>query len=469
MNILRSTLSENLSLVLDSINEADYIAFDTEFTGLSDGLVRTHQYDSLQDRYLKIKSTIEQFWICQLGLATFKFDAVQDSYIAQVFNIYMHPAQRKLAVSISSMKFLVENEFNMNLLFKDGISCAREGAECWNDKDARFGCFTLSDGNKQIMIEYERQILEFIQSDGKSMNITMPNLYIKKTFFGSHGVSQKFKYLEIKADKTNPLLILLKKGKKVPLYLPKGDTPDSPQAEPSISLIIKTLLSRNVPLIGHYMVLDLAYFYDHFIGPLPNTVEEFRLAILTNFPPIYDTKYIAKTVFGEVKFMKKTSVEDLFAYCKKRKELNNLVKIGLDERIPVAKQAHDAGYDAYMTGYIFLTLFKYAKSPEEMNTALGKVCLQGHYKECIDLNIPVQDDCLFPNVIKLLVPGNVNICEIAKEMSKYADNFIVQESLNAFFVEFYEIDERIEEVVEDINNGQVCRAARYANRILIVQ
>ena len=61
MNIIKSNLSENLDLVLESINEADYIAFDTEFTGLSDGEIRTHQYESLEDRYQKIKLNIEQY------------------------------------------------------------------------------------------------------------------------------------------------------------------------------------------------------------------------------------------------------------------------------------------------------------------------------------------------------------------------------------------------------------------------
>ena len=34
----------------------------------------------------------------------------------------MYPSNRKLAISMSSMKFLVENEFDMNLLFKDAVS-----------------------------------------------------------------------------------------------------------------------------------------------------------------------------------------------------------------------------------------------------------------------------------------------------------------------------------------------------------
>ena len=41
----------------------------------------------------------------------------------------MHPTQRKLVITISSMRFLVENEFNMNLLFKEAIACNRMNAE----------------------------------------------------------------------------------------------------------------------------------------------------------------------------------------------------------------------------------------------------------------------------------------------------------------------------------------------------
>lgn len=455
-----------MDLVLECINDADFIAFDTEFTGLSNGEFRMHQYESLQDRYLKIKVNIEEFWLCQLGISTFKYIPEQDVYTAQVFNIYTNPKHRKLGLTVSSMSFLVANGFDMNLLFRDGIDCIREGNVVWNNQNSRYGCFGLSEANENAMAAYEKQILDWIGSNEKSMDILMPSQYVKKTFFGTHGVSRKFKYLEMKADKVNPLLILLKKNpKRLPEYTnPAKEVLAPTEAEVSLLPVIQSLLSKKVPLIGHYMVLDLAFMYDHFIGPLPPTIEEFRKALLDNFPPIYDTKYITKSVLKAVKFIKHTSVEDLFAYCKKRKELNTLVKIVPDERFAISEQAHEAGFDAYMTGYIFITFLKYLKEPIEMKLAKGKVCLQGHYKEYIDLNEPNAEDYCFNNVLKLVSNKFMHISEVSKEMSRFADNFIIQERIDTFFVEFYEADEKIDEILARVNSEESLKAVKFEDR-----
>ena len=358
----------------------------------------------------------------------------------------------------------------MNLLFKDAVS-ADYNPNTWNNSESRFGCFELSEENKILMNDYEQKILEFISSDKKSFNIVMPNEYVKKTFFSGHGVAKKFKCLDMKADKQNPLLILFKKSKnKVPQYVPDNnllDDLENPEFsetfkkhknEPSVTTIIKALLSKKVPLIGHNLILDLAFLYDHFLSPLPSTIEEFRLTVLNTFPPLYDTKYISKSLMSGLKFIKKTSVEDLYSYCRKRKEFNTIIKITIDSRFNVAKKAHDAGFDAYMTGHIFLCFLKYLPSPAEILPAAGKICLQGHYKDFIDINQPNIENFAFPNVIKVVSNLNISLKALAKDMAKYADNFIIQEDVNTFFIEFFQIDNKIDEVVFDINQTQGFRA-----------
>lgn len=41
------------------------------------------------------------------------------------------------------------------------------------------------------------------------------------------------------------------------------------------SLIVEAIIKAKRPIIGHYMGLDLFYFYDHFVDHLPNTFLEF--------------------------------------------------------------------------------------------------------------------------------------------------------------------------------------------------
>lgn len=57
---------------------------------------------------------------------------------------------------------------------------------------------------------------------------------------------------------------------------------------------VKFRLHKTRPiLVGHNCMLDLMFLYSCFIGPLPDTVEEFQKLLHGLFPMIVDTKYMA--------------------------------------------------------------------------------------------------------------------------------------------------------------------------------
>ena len=45
--------------------------------------------------------------------------------------------------------------------------------------------------------------------------------------------------------------------------------------ELGFSRIIEIMIMSKKPLIGHNMLLDLMFLYEHFIADLPDTLEEF--------------------------------------------------------------------------------------------------------------------------------------------------------------------------------------------------
>jgi poly(A)-specific ribonuclease len=57
---------------------------------------------------------------------------------------------------------------------------------------------------------------------------------------------------------------------------------------------------RRPVLVGHNLFTDLIYFYQCFIGKLPDTIEEFRICIHDLFPVIVDTKYMATHNCGNI-------------------------------------------------------------------------------------------------------------------------------------------------------------------------
>jgi poly(A)-specific ribonuclease len=69
------------------------------------------------------------------------------------------------------------------------------------------------------------------------------------------------------------------------------------------------LKTRRPVLVGHNLFTDLIYFYQCFIGTLPDTVEEFRARIHDLFPIIVDTKYMATHNCGNIN--PKSSLEDI--------------------------------------------------------------------------------------------------------------------------------------------------------------
>ena len=60
------------------------------------------------------------------------------------------------------------------------------------------------------------------------------------------------------------------------------------------------LKDRQPVLVGHNMFTDLVYLYQCFVGKLPDTLQEFCVAIHDLFPKIVDTKYLATFTGGDL-------------------------------------------------------------------------------------------------------------------------------------------------------------------------
>lgn len=73
---------------------------------------------------------------------------------------------------------------------------------------------------------------------------------------------------------------------------------------------VKGQLKKNRPvLVGHNMFSDLLFLYSCFIGPLPDTLQEFNTVIHGLFPMLADTKYMATHDCGIM--ARQSSLEDL--------------------------------------------------------------------------------------------------------------------------------------------------------------
>ncbi|KAJ6099323.1 hypothetical protein N7467_000858 [Penicillium canescens] len=117
---------------------------------------------------------------------------------------------------------------------------------------------------------------------------------------------------------------------------------------------VKQRLQENRPvLVGHNMFCDLLFFHACFLGPLPDTIEEFQTVMHELFPVIVDTKYLDTYDCGSIN--PTSSLTDLHA---KLKDVNS-PKIEIDPRFSKYKWRkvnHEAGYDSMISAMAFIKL-----------------------------------------------------------------------------------------------------------------
>uniref|UniRef100_A0A3B3HDS6 Uncharacterized protein n=1 Tax=Oryzias latipes TaxID=8090 RepID=A0A3B3HDS6_ORYLA len=114
MEVTRTNFKECLSHVYSAIDEADFLAIDGEFSGISDGpsvSALTNGLDTPEERYVKLKKHSMDFLLFQFGLCTFKYDQEKSKTSPDL----------KFICQSSSIDFLASQGFDFNKVFCHGI------------------------------------------------------------------------------------------------------------------------------------------------------------------------------------------------------------------------------------------------------------------------------------------------------------------------------------------------------------
>ena len=127
--LTRSSFSKDLDVLLGAIRTADFIAIDTELTGLGLASDKLEFLDTLQERYTKLRSSASQFQLIQYGICTYHWDQNTKGYIAKPFNAFLFPRSGSNAMGLnktfvcqaSSLEFLRNHKFDFNALINDGM------------------------------------------------------------------------------------------------------------------------------------------------------------------------------------------------------------------------------------------------------------------------------------------------------------------------------------------------------------
>uniref|UniRef100_A0A8D8RCG3 Poly(A)-specific ribonuclease PARN n=1 Tax=Cacopsylla melanoneura TaxID=428564 RepID=A0A8D8RCG3_9HEMI len=389
MEVTKQNFKEILPEVEEAIKSAEFVTIDGEFTGLSNGLITT-PYDTPTQYYNKIRNGAMDFLLIQFGLCAFKYDKMTKKYTHQAYNFYIFPKpphssspDTRFLCQSSSIDFLINNGFDFNKLFRDGIPYLNKKSH--GEQEARLKIVqeqraqSNSPSRGKILIPPElagvvhdtcADIERFLfDNTTESNELECPRL---------NGFVRKLIYQEIYAKFPNENLILDTKilpDKTYVLVARKGQSKaqfeeercqrEQKELEDAIgfSSVISLLTKHSPCLVGHNMLLDLCHLVNRFCFDLPEDYVSFKSALHCIFPQIVDTKHLcAQSPLREI--ITNSALSPLLETVQKEPFTKIPCKAGLPGRgYSISNEKyHEAGYDAYITGLVFLSLSHYLQS-----------------------------------------------------------------------------------------------------------
>ncbi|CEP08008.1 hypothetical protein [Parasitella parasitica] len=374
MEVLRKEFEQTLPLIEKAMVEADFIAVDTEFTGLTTPDVQFQNTDEIATRYSKLKSCVQEFTIIQYGVCAFKRDASNGNYIAKPFNFYIFGAdtedvqsRRVFSATPSSLAFLRSNKFDFNKLIEHGIpfyNYTEEGSMFQSTQGTsvmnRRSMIKESDLNKsgRGFLDYNRKaISKWLQGNTEEPLIVQVNSNFYK----------KLIYQEVQDRKYNGFLQATQRDSKhlQITRLKEEDKRKKAVNVPKLNFraVIELIRKAKCPVVAHNAAFDIFHTVDQFWQYLPSTIEEFKYVANTMWPNIVDTKYLAEyhptlkgcfdssvlgSLFNTVNEELKEAGQDI------------VMAEGFDRYTGSGNDVeHEAGYDAYMTGVIYLAFIAF--------------------------------------------------------------------------------------------------------------
>ena len=123
-------------------------------------------------------------------------------------------------------------------------------------------------------------------------------------------------------------------------------------------------VGRKIPIIVHNGYMDLMFLLTHFHShTLPPTFAEAKSLVHSYFPTIYDTKYLSTECTPASLWNESTHLEGLFTkVIRENDDISSLVELvpdvvgssGFAYLLGNEGQAHDAAFDAFMTGAVYV-------------------------------------------------------------------------------------------------------------------
>ncbi|XP_046582765.1 pre-piRNA 3'-exonuclease trimmer-like [Haliotis rubra] len=373
--VTKNNLENYLPLIEKSAKQADFIAIDTEFTGLTvNDSMKYSLFDSGEDRYKKLRCSISQFTVCQIGVSAFVKQGTENRYSVRTFNFHLFPRSfgphdPRFLIQSSSVEFLCRYNFDFQELMYKGISFLNGPQEDMIREHL----------SKKLLFqglnrEVDERVLQQLCSQVAEKFVTAKKgdtFIVQKTeevqtisdYVLHNEIRNRFPSVWTSTDHMGNFVVEVVTSEKR-RHL-EEDSQESREQQQLLNTLLgftrvfRILTECKKPLIGHNMLMDLMFLYDKFFQPLPRKYQDFKNSLHQLFPIIYDTKHMAFSLRKELEdktLVESTSLQSLYS---------SLDSIQGKQRVLFSPDIqHGAGYDRYrkwtshlvQCGYVFLRL-----------------------------------------------------------------------------------------------------------------
>ncbi|XP_057295742.1 poly(A)-specific ribonuclease PNLDC1-like [Hydractinia symbiolongicarpus] len=378
-DVTKQNFEQLFPAIKEAIQNASFVAIDSEFTGLSTSILyEPTLFDTAESRYEKLKKSLAQFTICQFGISAFVSDGTgKNRYSAHTYNFFIcpqsfGPINPRFSCQASAIEFLTLHNFDFNKFMRDGISFINKDQEKslrsyhqQNSIQQHISSIFVKQLDEAYITPAISKLDDFVKSglknDALELDFIPPGV-AQYLFFKT--VEKRFSNISCSLESNGVIVV-----KKV--LNPDQKIDFSQEYEKIImnivgfSKVLQLLSQCKKPIIGHNMLSDLLLLYGKFFQNLPDSYNLFKKSINQILPCVYDTKHMAFVMrkdYKDVNFFEMTGLEELYKVFSSPAamfyKLDTPVIVHADgcNKYDCKKCAHEAGYDAFLTGYVFIRL-----------------------------------------------------------------------------------------------------------------
>lgn len=382
-------------------------------------------------------------------------EAKKETLIARPFNFYTFAAEGEdVVLSLSAMHFLKDQGMDFNKWVRQGVSYTNEAGEAYlvkkmeqereqDRQDAEAAAAAAAGGGeaseksrikltRAADIDFVKAQMEMVtawvktekvEGSGKGteeevreaarrfkeLSLTRTNAFLRRVLFEAIGAA----YPEIVTEARNNQVILMRLSeaeKKERDAAREAARQAKLTSKVGMRLVFKAIGACGKPLVVHNGMHDLLFMMSAFNKPLPETLIDLKGQLSECFPNtiIYDTKYIStrEELLGKT-LGTDTGVEGLYHTLvveedKKEKGAGIGPKLVLAEGFEKyagggeggggGGYAHEAGYDAYLTGAIFARMRELLKEGGKEREVAMKVF---NYRSLFETNLGGNDELVY--------------------------------------------------------------------------